>query len=315
MSELYIHLGYPKTATTTFQQHVFPRQPDIVYLGKSIPSFRYTDPALFPLIDALMTEDSVSYGGPAALREVIRIHREEAGPRPLLISSESFLHVTATDPGVVAERVKAAFSPCKVIITIREQRSLLRSFYGLHGRFGQYLFVTKAELEPFRIPLAMDHWLEINFRAAFRNLPALLHYEAIIARYSALLGKENVGVFLFEEFKQAPESYIARLADFVGCDSAAMLSLARGRHEHAGLAQGELLWWQFNRWLGRRPPGDTIERRITSQWSRWLSRGHAVRDTMSPAWDQRLQALYGPGNQRLSDLLQQPLESYGYAYG
>jgi hypothetical protein len=315
VSELYIHLGYPKTATTTFQQHVFPRQRDIVYLGKTIPSFRYTDPALFPLIDALMTADSVTYDGTAALREVMRIHREEAGARPLLISSESFLHVTAADPGVVAERVKAAFSPCKVIITIREQRSLLRSFYGLHGRFGQYLFVTKAELEPFRLPLAMDHWLELNFRACFRNLPALLHYDAIIAYYSALLGKENVGVFLFEELKQAPESYIARLAAFMGCDAEAMLSVARGRHEHTGLTRAELLWWQLNRWLSRRPAGDTVERRITSRWSRWLSRGQTVPDTMSPAWDQRLRALYGPGNQRLANLLQQPLEQYGYAYG
>lgn len=207
MKPMFVHLGYPKTATTTFQQHVFPRHPDLAYLGKLIPSFRYTDPSLFGLVDALMTVDSISYNGASTLRQALASHRRADPARTLLVSSESFLHVTATDAGVVASRIQAAFAPCKVIITLREQRSLLQSFYGLHGRFGQYLFITKPESEPLPLPLSIEQWLDLIFRAEARNLPALLHFDRVISHYRALLGPENVGVFLFEELKRSPAIY------------------------------------------------------------------------------------------------------------
>lgn len=313
MSTLFVHLGYPKTATTTFQQHVFPNLPGLLYLGKLIPSFRYTDPTLYPLINELMTADSVSYGGVSALRDALAPHRTAAAGRPLLISSESFLHVSATDPGVVSARVQAAFNPCKVIITIREQRSLLRSFYGLHGRFGQYLFVTKPEGEPLPLPLPISRWLDLCFRSPFRNLPALLYYDLIVDHYRRLLGPNNVGVFLFEELKQAPQSFTQRLAEFIGVDPGTMTGLLRGHHEHSGIASGELLWWRINRRFGRRTQGDTIERRITSPLARWLSRSRPVTDAMPADWDDRLAGLYGPGNRRLAELLELPLGKFGYA--
>lgn len=313
MSTLFVHLGYPKTATTTFQQHVFPNLPDLVYLGKLIPSFRYIDPAIYPLINELMVADSVSYGGVAALRDALAPHRVAAAGRPLLISSESFLHVSATDPGVVAARVQAAFDPCKVIITIREQRSLLRSFYGLHGRFGQYLFVTKPELEALPLPLSIDRWLDLCFRSPFRNLPALLHYDLIIDHYRRLLGSGNVGVFLFEELRREPQSFNRRLAEFLGLDPGVMTGVQQGRHEHSGITRGELLWWRLSRRLGRQTQGDTIERRITSPLARWLSRGSPVTDAIPAHWEARLAGLYGPGNRRLVDLLGLPLGEFGYA--
>lgn len=310
---VYVHLGYPKTATTTFQQHVFPRQSDIVYLGKLIPSFRYTDPDLYVLIDELMTASSINYAGAGALQACIQRHREASAGRPLLVSSESFLHVTAADPGLVAGRVREAFGPCKVIITIREQRSLLRSLYGMHGRFGQYLFVLKPELEPFELPLSIAYWLELLFRAAERNFLALLQYDTLIGHYRELLGDENVGVFLFEEFKAEPHAYIARLAGFLGCDAEQMFSLARGRHEHAALAQTELAWWRLRRWLGKHTALDTAERRLHSRWAKLLSYGPTVRDSIPESWDRRLQDYYAAGNTRLAARLNQPLGRYGYA--
>ena len=33
MTNLYLHIGYPKTATTTLQKHVFQHHLDINYLG------------------------------------------------------------------------------------------------------------------------------------------------------------------------------------------------------------------------------------------------------------------------------------------
>ena len=127
MTALFIHVGYPKTATTTFQKHVFPNHPEIDYLGKFIPGHRYRDERLYPSIDRLMTVDESRYEGVVGLRELIDACREQCSKRVMLISSESFVHVTAVNLGLVAQRVKAAFSPCKIIITIREQLDIIRS--------------------------------------------------------------------------------------------------------------------------------------------------------------------------------------------
>jgi hypothetical protein len=312
MSALFVHLGYPKTATTTFQQHVFPYHPEIAYLGKLIPSFRYTDPALFPLIDGMMTADSLSFAGVEELRDSITHHRTRCDRPVLLLSSESFLHVTATDAGVVAGRIKAAFSPCKILITVREQRSILRSFYGLHGRFGQYIFVTKPETEPLKLPLTMEHWLQLCFRAYHRNFPALLCYDRVVKHYQDLLGQENVGVFLFEELKRDPTRYVENIAEFMCVNAGPMLSLLRGHHEHTGMARAELLWWRITRLLGSPTGGDTIERRINSQWHRWLSHRAPLDDKIPLSWEQRLRELYGPSNRALSEITGLQLDPYGY---
>ena len=62
---LVIHVGYPKTATTTFQQHVFPHHPEIEYLGKFIPSFRYVDESMYGLVDELLHRSAIGFRGTA----------------------------------------------------------------------------------------------------------------------------------------------------------------------------------------------------------------------------------------------------------
>lgn len=312
MTTLFVHLGYPKTATTTFQQHVFPYHPEICYLGKLIPGFRYLDPRLFPLLDDMMTADSLSFRGVELARDAMSRHLQHCDRSALLISSESFLHVTATDLGVVAERLRAAFSPCKVLITIREQRSMLRSFYGLHGRFGQYIFVTKPETEPLKLPLAMDYWLDVCFRAYHRNLPALLCYDRVVKRYQDLLGQENVGVFLFEELTRDPKTYVEQIAEFMGIEAAPMYALLGGHHEHQRMTRAELLSWHVGRFLWSRSSQDTMQRRIQSRWHRWLGRRAPVDDKLPLSWEPRLRELYGPSNNALSGLIGRDLGGFGY---
>jgi hypothetical protein len=312
MSTLFVHAGYPKTATSTFQKHVFSSHPEIDYLGKFIPGYRYRDERLFSEVEELMTSDSCRYKGVETLRRIIEEHRARCERKALLISSESFLHVTATDLGLVAERVKAAFWPCKIIVTIRNQLDMIRSFYGMHGRFGQYLFLMKSESEKLRIPISLEQWLSYSFRAPAKGFPAILHYRDVLRRYREVFGRENVGVFLFEEFVADRSAYIHRLSQFLGVDAEAMLALAEGKHELSNLTRGELAYFRLRSWLGsgfRFDPATMDRGELNIAFAGSRQRAGVSLDL---AWERRLKELYREGNRALQEQDGLPLELYGY---
>ena len=312
MPELFIHVGYPKTATTTFQKHVFPQHEEIDYLGKFIPSFQYRDEKLFPEIDKLMTTESSQYTSSQELREIVDRYRQQSTKKIMLISSESFIHVTAIDLGVVAQRIKEAFNPCKIVITIREQCDLIKSFFGLHGRFGQYLFLCKEEGEQIRIPLSMEEWLTYSFRAYHKNFLSILHYNEIINYYCELFGRENVGVFLFEEFVRDKPTYIRNLCAFLGIDWDRTLRLVENKHENPNLSKGEFFYYRVMSKLLKQFHFDIA----TMNRSNWrfgsIGGSQKAENHISAFWMDKLRILYKDGNRELMKGFGLQLDSFNY---
>ena len=312
MTGLYLHIGYPKTGTTTLQKHLFAKHPEIDYLGKMIPGFHYRIEKLGPEIEQLTTATSINYEGTEGLRNLIGAYREGTGDKSVLLSSESFLHASSADPGVVAERAREAVHPCRVVIVIREQRDILRSFYGMHGRFGQYLFVSKDELERMDLPLPIDQWLTYCFSSFERNLTSILHYNRVISLYQELFGEESVGVFLYEELKHDPTRFVTKLCDFMDIDAASAIRLVEGRNENSRITRGELFWSRLSMRLGWNSRMDTPNRRGSRIYDKLLSRMQAESDVIPPDWEARIKDTYAVGNQALEEVSGLPLSEYGY---
>lgn len=83
---LYLHIGLPKTATTTLQLHGFRDHPDLDYLGTHLPRILNQDP-LFNLLSAYVMRGE---GQVMDIRKRL-IARIESGSRPLMISEENFI--------------------------------------------------------------------------------------------------------------------------------------------------------------------------------------------------------------------------------
>jgi hypothetical protein len=313
MTELVVHVGYPKTATTTLQMHLFPHHAEIDYLGKNFPGHTFRDPVLLEEFNRLALEGEMRYGGVAQLKALLAGYRAESRGKVVLVSTEALTHVAAVDAGLVARRLHEACAPCKILITIREQSALLTSFYAMHGRFGNYVFVTKEKEEGrLRFPIAADEWLKCMWRRPERNLPTTIHYHELIRYYVGLFGKANVGVFLFEELVHQPRQFLAGLCAFLGIDPDIAGALVSGKHENRRYSKLERLYQKLSRVL--RLQGLDWTRAAAPSWLR----RHAgllgqERIGFGPYWSARVAELYREGNRRLMTDFGLPLDRYGYA--
>ena len=312
MAPLFIHVGYPKTATTTLQVHLFPNHPEIDYLGKFVPGFHYTDPVLGRHVGAMITEGKALYDGGADARRDFEEVRAASKKKAVVLSSESFVHVTAPDVCMVADRVKSVCAPCKIIITIREQRSFLESFYRTHGRFGQYLFLVKDEFEDISFPIHIDRWLSIMARSQERNVLSLIHFDRIVGYYDALFGRDNVLVLLYDELMVAPEDFIRKLCAFLSIDSGTALDLVRGRCENPG-SPSRLVLCGDKAPVYLSPVMEVTEAEPGQTTARWISTLRDEDACMANDWRVLLGKLYRDGNQRLQSVRGLPLAEFGYS--
>ena len=312
MAELVIHVGYPKTATTTFQRYVFPEHPEIEYLGKFIPSFRYIEPVLWPELDSLIREDETRYRGVSGLQEILAKYKDNSKHKVVMISSESFVDGWAIDRGVVARRLKEACGECKIIFTLREQISAIKSFYSAHGRFGHNLFLSKTELEKAKFPMSLDNWLDYCFRMFDKNFPGILLYSDTINYYKKLFGQKNVGVFLYEEFCADRKSYINKFCKFIGVDPNIMQGLLKDNHENPNISAPELLIYRICLTLGIKPRLNRIDGNYSKLTKLLSSKYGKSRLDLSDEWYNRLQKIYAPGNSDLVGQAGLPLDKYHY---
>lgn len=284
-TKLVIHLGYPKTGTTTFQNRVFPNHPDIDYLGKFIPSHRYREHETFFQVDALIRTNLLHPIDVTPLRDYIQRIREDSSQSAVLLSSESFLHPTAIDIGVVIKRIKSVFEPCKILLTIREQLDVLRSFHYMHGQYGQYFYVDSLnDNERLKYPMAFDKWVELQRRAPDKNLLGTLRYYEVISSLIGHFGQDSVHVALYEELVSDASSYARKLSRAMGINEEITVGLLAKHRDNATT----------------RP---SFRDRLMRRWRQY-----------EPGAEQTafVAEYYRAGNKALGELLSLPLASFGY---
>lgn len=217
MQDLIFHIGYPKTGTTTMQQHWFCAHPQLIYLGKP-----FADPALNQGIREMAYADTLRYDG-AELRKLVGTLREQAG-RKLMISTELITSHKARDPGIVAERLVDVFSPCRIMITLRSQPCSVRSYFVRNICKNRRRWIwQRNQIRP---------WLEEEWHNPWTGFLGSLHYHAVYRRYVELLGPDAVGVFLFEQFVHEPMASINSMSQFLQIDPDASLRCVREQHEN-----------------------------------------------------------------------------------
>ncbi len=222
---IVVHIGFPRTGTTTLQRHLFFRHPEILYLGKP-----YGDLTMRDSIDALIMEESTVYR-PEALRNLIESRMErglEGGRKVFLLSEERLVSAAKVrDKGVVAQRLFEVFGACKILVTIRNQIEAVKSAY-LSG--GRYLAHVPHALEGRLI--SFEDWLYISERMYHGDYVRNVTYFDTIRYYADLFGKDRLCILLFEDFVEEKRKFLGTLSQFLGIDEGRAWELARNGHEN-----------------------------------------------------------------------------------
>jgi sulfotransferase family protein len=198
MPDLLLHIGYHKTGTSWLQRFLF---------GDLETGF-LAPPLDRPEIGRNLIHSNPLVFDPKECRERFSSWVDEAFKRGLCpVLSEERLsgtpHAGGYDSKELANRLHQVFPEGKVVIVIREQKSMILSVYKQYVRAGGTASLT-AYLEP----------------NILRKLPlfdyTFFEYHRLIKYYIALFGDSRVLVLPYEQFPRNAQQFIASIISFAG---------------------------------------------------------------------------------------------------
>ncbi|MDJ0795251.1 MAG: hypothetical protein QNJ51_00190 [Calothrix sp. MO_167.B12] len=200
-SNLLIHIGYPKVASTWLQKAIFNDE----NAGFITPWGACSAEAL----DAFALTNSFRFSAEETYK-LFEPGLKQANERDLIpvISHES---LSGNQMGQnywgkeVADRMYAVFPDARILIMLREQKSILMSSYQQHIKTGGNKTINRF--------IGVD----IN-KAGFKPICRLEHleYDLLISYYQTLFGNKNVLVLPLELLKKDKIFFIKKLLDFTG---------------------------------------------------------------------------------------------------
>jgi hypothetical protein len=189
-----IHIGYHKTATTWFQRIYYPHVENLTYVHRKRVREAFLSDSAFKFDP----DKALSVLGKASSVGLILCEEELSGN----IHSGGLFGYLSKEIGT---RLKLTLPNSRVVIFIRNQVDMLGSVYKQYVEEGgthavtrylhPYRYLSSSGFSPMKVPLfSFDHF----------------EYHPLIKHYEALFGRENVFVFLYEDFSQNPEDFMAR---------------------------------------------------------------------------------------------------------
>ena len=188
MSDVLIHIGYHKAGSSWLQQHLFDRESaGFGWLGKSArnPVRRFVD------------DDPLDFD-PAALRAELGPLLDRQRGRGLLpvVSMERLSGHPFSggyDCKEIADRLVAVLPEGRVLVVVREQRSMIVSTYKQYVRAGG---AARPEqfLDPPRSKSRRVPWFDARY----------FEYDRLLRHYVELFGAERMLCLPFEQFVSSP---------------------------------------------------------------------------------------------------------------
>ncbi|MCU7795574.1 MAG: hypothetical protein KZQ75_00445 [Candidatus Thiodiazotropha sp. (ex Myrtea spinifera)] len=232
--KMIVHIGVPKSATSTLQFQYFNRHSGINYFGKPYWCERVgldKSVEFHHAISRIWQKDSLDYDASIDGEILSRLIEERSIHGSVnLLSEEGLTNAGFVDRKIVAERLKNVLKAKKIILTIRNQKTALISLYNW--------YYTRTIVN-----LSFDSWIssmfcEDYYRGGKRNFPfRQFEYDKLINVYDGLFGKENVLVIPIELLQADLEHFSSLLSEFIGIETeetSNLLSCAKRENTSSG---------------------------------------------------------------------------------
>ena len=225
---LYLHLGLPKTATTTLQNHIFPNHDGYLYIDKNpapkgadgVPSNAWLRQLRINLI-----QKDIPYFEKNAASVIANLEKtfsqEIDANSKILLSDEGMISrcLSPSYYGKIPEfgsaysllaKIKVLFNtsdlPTKLIIVIRRQDDLIHSFFAEdYKSFNSILGFRGVE----------DYVTYLCNEGADRAADSIFDYPSFIKRCDYLFGQDNVLILPYEMLTHDPMDFFSAIANFM----------------------------------------------------------------------------------------------------
>ncbi len=302
-----IHIGLPKTASTTLQNRVFAPNQHFTYLGRI--NNGYADDETKELIERITFQDSVEYDAEAtaSLLQFCRA-KAPAADRPILVSAESLSVSGRADRRLIAERLNRLFAPAKVLIVVRAQPAMLQSLYLNYLRASRERFVT------------FEQWLDRTYGSIrFTDVHKVeLNYGSLVQAYEEIFGTDNVIVVPFEQIKDMESGSFRVLAPLLNMSLAELQARFTAGDDNPRMSNRHFLALHIQ---NRLPSGTNLAeigrkllpQAVYARARRLVTGGRRVPSPALPErWQQRVAAACAQGNAWLATSKNIPLAALGY---
>ncbi|MEX0450725.1 sulfotransferase [Spiribacter sp. 218] len=210
-----LHIGLPKTATTSLQELVFARHPQIEYYGQT----NLWDSAdAKSLLRALLLDDEPADAARAALNRAVAERGAVMISDEALSMGEFMLRATrwpvSSDHARTARRARGLIGDAHVFLVLRNQADWLESWHRQGLKTGKYAETRFAR------------WLERDLGAAASRLYELLRYDRLYHAWADAFGPERVHVSLYEEYSARFPDLAVTMVEAIGADGNRARTLA-----------------------------------------------------------------------------------------
>jgi hypothetical protein len=200
MYEVVLHIGLHKTATGTLQRQFFPACSDLNLLTTLIPEMR-------KFVHYVVRCDPIYFDRKKGIEILSSVLNQN---RPNMLSNESFSgppYAGAIEGGLdhrspVLTNLKAVFPQARVILVLRRQDAMVKSFYRQYLKSGGTRKIPRC------------YGLEGSSKPALMSLDRFNYFpyvDEIIKLFPA-----GVLILAFEEFVQSQHVFLKKLTEFIG---------------------------------------------------------------------------------------------------
>lgn len=278
-----IHIGAPKTATTSLEENLYECHPEILNIGRP---FRHGPPRS-ELCRALDGDPS-SYAA-----QVRRFCEAEASTRRIVLGDDNICSIFVANKEVPA-KLRAIFGDARIILTIRNQMSAIPSSY-----------LQYSEQQDF----SFSDWAAHH--KAF--LLAQYDYHGMVRAFETVFGRENIGVFLFETLTENVGDFTRPICDFIGVDANVGVELMSRPDRNPRISARELLYLRIKgKMFKNRSLGQLLPSAIATPLLRFVQGGRGAHIQWGDALANDFAEAFRHGNRALAKQFNLDIDAHGY---
>jgi len=299
---MIIHIGAPKSASTTLQHEVFANTEHLYHFGEFGDGTTSIEDDF--VIRGMFDCDDQFYC-PEDTQQIIDKHYQIAGDRKVIFSSADVL--TFNRPKLAASRLEAHFGvDVKILLIVRNQFDALVSYYAGHGAW-----LKPAPKPYFRAFVSFTEWLEYQKLHLSESKLRTFSYWEQISPFGQVFGDKNVHVVLFEDLVNKVDSSWRILGELFDAREQDLARLFHSRKMRERPSKRQLSFGKLTSLLVPMIEMPDI-RYIGGPLGRFLNGGAPFSVSLSESQRRFLDNYFGEGNSKLADAFRLSLASHGY---